>query len=752
MSNLGKSLLAGALWGRLKLPLLGKVVKPTYEDNMKSANGIRIGPNPASRKHLMNAAYRAMILAFACGAAGLAPMFLPMRLPAQANMRREGALTLVQTSDDNHGFYAAAVDPPNGFAYFAAKYVYKVNISGSLPVQAGPGINIGKAYSGVVDSSGGCAYFDAGSSLYQILANGTNSPTLGSIMTLPFGSSAFLTQLLIDTSDLANHYLYVMTETGGTSSTLYKIALNNYPSAGAVVGSASTTAQQPALGYGVIDLTNRCAYFGTFTPTTQPPYIAKFALGTGSSGPTNLGGVSLDTATNRSVGGIALDVANGYGYCCSDGNDLLFGHGRVYKWVLNGAGTPTLASYVDMRTNEGYCHVAVIKAQNGLLYFSDDLAYPAHFYRYRLPPGTNAPVETGNIALLNTTNATVPAWGTNPTNTSFWGEVFTRSMVYDPVRDFAYIGRDFADEQPQPYTNQVVKVALDRDETLVAFAENAAAANNSIPYAESFEAYPDGASLAGTNGWSAEDSQMAIVTNNSYSTNYSGAFPIPGPHQQVLEVDGAATNLFSPSALSNVWVDMIVQAKYWTDPILPAPSNTPVAFCITTNGHLALWNRTNPPAAGNGWTELLDTSIASNQFIRVTLEAAYSGSANGPSYFRAWVNGVLSANPQSWYAGADTNQNHFSGLLAQGRFAMDDLVVTEPVVAITNLLRAAGSLTLSGQGMPGLTHRLWAATNLAAPVSWQSIATNPAAASGAWRFTDTNWPDYPSRFYRVSLP
>src|SRR5580698_4572977 len=89
----------------------------------------------------------------ACAVCSAAFLFFPVVLMGQANIRRDGALTLTQTSDDNHGFYAATIDPAGGFAYFAAKYVYKVNVSTPLPVQVGPGINIGKAYSGVMDSS-----------------------------------------------------------------------------------------------------------------------------------------------------------------------------------------------------------------------------------------------------------------------------------------------------------------------------------------------------------------------------------------------------------------------------------------------------------------------------------------------------------------------------------------------------------------------------------------------------------------------
>jgi hypothetical protein len=676
--------------------------------------------------------------------------FLPGTVLAQSNMRNEGALTLNMTSDDNHGFYAATIDSADGYAYFGAKYVYKVNLAGPLPVQIGAGVLIGKSYSGVMDSSAGCAYFSSGTSIYQILANGTNAPSEGLVMSVPFGSSAFVAQLLIDTSDPANHYLYAMTVTGGTASTLYKIALNNYPNSSAIIGSASIAGAQPALGYGAIDLTNRCAYYGNYIPSTAQVGMVKFALGNGTAGPTNLGTVWLDT-TNRSVGGIALDLVNGYGYCASDGSDNLFGHGRVYKWALNGTGTPTFVAAVDMPTNEGYCHVATIRPANGLLYFSDDLSYPAKFYRYRLPAGTNAPVETVPLMLGGSTNTVLPAWGTNPTNASYWGEVFTRSLVYDPVRDFVYIGRDCADEQTQPYTNQIVKVALDRNETMLALTEESATTNNALPYQESFAGYTNGFSLVGTNGWSGEDEGMALVVSNTDS--YGGIPPIAGTHPWMLQVDGAVTNRFNRSTTPNVWLDCVVQAQYWTDPLPPIPAaNTPFALCMTTNGHVAVWNNTNPPVGGNGWTELTDTSISSNQFIRLTVQANYQRDTNGWFYYRLWVNGTPAANPRIWYATAVTNQNWFGDLLAQGRFALDDLVVTPSGPTLTGVSTGSASVNVRCLGLPGLSHRIWAATNLAM-TAWQAIATNTAGTNGAWTFTDTNaLTQQPIRFYRTSLP
>jgi hypothetical protein len=678
-------------------------------------------------------------------------MLMPFNMCAQANMRREGALTLNEPAGDNHGFYSAAIDPANGYAYFGSRYVYKVDITGPLPVQVGAGLALGggQSYSAAMDPASNCVYFAANKTLYQVQTIGNGA--LSSESTMPFAN--YLSQILIDTSDPANHYLYVMTESNGTFSTLYKVALGATLNTSTIVGSASTTAQQPGLGYGAIDPTNHCAYYGTFIPLALPPYVAKFALGSGANGPTNLGGVNLDTATNRSTGNMALDIANGYGYVDSDGNDLLFGHARVYKFALNGTAAPSLVSWVDMHTNEGYCHVTAIRPADGLLYYASDLSYPAFVYRFRLPPGTNAPVETGCMPLLGTSTP-VPAWGYNPTFTTNWGEVFARSMVYDPIRDFAYMGRDYADAQPQPYTNQIVKLALDRDEAFVAFTTDGPNTNNTIPYGESFESYTNGSSLVGADGWYGEDEAMGVVETNNYAASYAGsAYPIFGTHQNVLQVDGAVTNRFSPSNYSNVWVDFVMQAKFWTDPIMLTPTNTPFAMCVTTNGHLAVWNCTNPPSIGNGWTELADTSITNGQFFRVTVEADYTRDFNGQFYFRGWVDGSPSSSPKTWYAAACTNQNSFGDLVAQGRFALDDLVVTEPVVAVTGIARHAdGTVGLSCKGMNGLPHRVWAESTVSSTSSWQLVSSNVAGADGTWQLTDTNAPGFSSRFYRASLP
>ena len=60
------------------------------------------------------------------------------------------------------------------------------------------------------------------------------------------------------------------------------------------------------------------------------------------------------------------------------------------------------------------------------------------------------------------------------------------------------------------------------------------------------------------------------------------------------------------------------------------------------------------------------------------------------------------------------------------------------------------TVTMKLSGTPACNYIIWAATNLAAPVLWQPVSTNTAAADGSWQFTDTNVVNHPVRFYRAS--
>ncbi len=196
--------------------------------------------------------------------------------------------------------------------------------------------------------------------------------------------------------------------------------------------------------------------------------------------------------------------------------------------------------------------------------------------------------------------------------------------------------------------------------------------NNIVPYAESFESYTAGTSIVGTNFWISSNAAAATVVATNYS--YNGLYPISGSHQFALSINGTVTNQFCPSFYTNVWADMMLQLNPPSGP-LPWLTNASFAIAVAPDGRLAVWNCTNPPGGGNGWTELQDTPMASNQFCRVTIQANYAPDTNGIFYYSVWLNGVPSVSPAAHYAAADISQPWFGQIVASGNFMLDDLVV-----------------------------------------------------------------------------
>src|SRR5208282_5515911 len=180
--------------------------------------------------------------------------------------------------------------------------------------------------------------------------------------------------------------------------------------------------------------------------------------------------------------------------------------------------------------------------------------------------------------------------------------------------------------------------------------------NNLIPYQDSFESYSNGFSLVGTNYWTSGNPNAAVVVATNYP--YIGTYPISGPQQKALSINGTVTNLFLASFCTNVWVDLIVQANALAG-APPRLTNASFAVCVTTNGNLAVWNCTNPPATGNGWTELQDVQSLASPFFRLTIGVNYTPDANGFFYYSVYVNGVASTNPAVRYAAADSSQPWF---------------------------------------------------------------------------------------------
>jgi hypothetical protein len=243
----------------------------------------------------------------------------------------------------------------------------------------------------------------------------------------------------------------------------------------------------------------------------------------------------------------------------------------------------------------------------------------------------------------------------------------------------------------------------DRNPYVFSIKGNSGVSTNTIPYSEPFESYPHGYPLALTNGWTAQYSTMAMITTNSYASGYAGAFPIPGPHTTTLQIDGRVTNSFAAAAHSNVWVDMILESKAWTNSVLPSGSlmpNAQFALCITTNHHLVVWNCPAPPNPTCAWTELLDTNLPEGSYNRITVQMAYIRDSTNYFHYRVWVNGIPSVNPSTWYAAANTNWNSLRKITAEGLFNIDDLTVQSslPFPPVSILASSQGSGTILPTG------------------------------------------------------
>src|ERR1019366_7580663 len=67
-------------------------------------------------------------------------------------------LTPRHSSPDDKGMYCAVIDPTNGYAYFFGNYLFKLDISGNLPMQVGTNIQTGQFSEGTIDPAAGFAY------------------------------------------------------------------------------------------------------------------------------------------------------------------------------------------------------------------------------------------------------------------------------------------------------------------------------------------------------------------------------------------------------------------------------------------------------------------------------------------------------------------------------------------------------------------------------------------------------------------
>ena len=160
-----------------------------------------------------------------------------------------------------------------------------------------------------------------------------------------------------------------------------------------------------------------------------------------------------------------------------------------------------------------------------------------------------------------------------------------------------------------------------------------AAVTNTVPWAESFEAYTNGMTLGGTNGWAGQQWNAGVVTTDTarasllaaYLTG-SRSYPLPAAsHTNILTVSAELVNRVCGATGGVVAVDFMMLPT-WSETPPTSQTNDQCAFYVATNGQLTVWHcdRTVNPAT-NVWLTLTNSPVISTSaWSRLTVIADYT--------------------------------------------------------------------------------------------------------------------------------
>jgi hypothetical protein len=271
-----------------------------------------------------------------------------------------------------------------------------------------------------------------------------------------------------------------------------------------------------------------------------------------------------------------------------------------------------------------------------------------------------------------------------------------------------------------------------------------------LDYTETFESYPDGFDVRGTNGWLAASSTNAVVTTNSSlvsslaSYSEGCGYPVPSAgHDKVLEMNGAVGNYFDTPTNQIVWVDYMTQPVFGELPSdESALDGLQTAVGFTFEGHPAVWH-CDLAGGSNRWAVVDDVTVPENEWVRVTFKLDYQtvDTVNKKCYFQVRVDGNLITNTFAWTSndGAGTtggswfpmssDPDRFSQVSFRAE-ALDDFLVT------TNNPLARDVIIVSEQGQADPAAGAYAYTY---GDSVSLSVTNEMLTQGINRFSYTGW-------------
>jgi hypothetical protein len=229
------------------------------------------------------------------------------------------------------------------------------------------------------------------------------------------------------------------------------------------------------------------------------------------------------------------------------------------------------------------------------------------------------------------------------------------------------------------------------------------------------------------------DGTQSLVTNKAMTLQK--VYATPGTYQAVLSVNWKGLMLIKPPFFSPFL------APYGS-PATQTNILTAVAQC------LPVFVTQPQPTNQSAWAgaNVLISMTASSAF---PLTYQWYWNSTNPIVSPATFNVLSLANVRPEASGlySVVVTNFYGSVTSQTA----RLVVATPQVSAL-ARNPSGSFTLTFSGLPNVTTRTWAATNIVPPVFWLPISTNNSGASGVWQVTDMRATNFPIRFYRFSAP
>jgi len=226
-------------------------------------------------------------------------------------------------------------------------------------------------------------------------------------------------------------------------------------------------------------------------------------------------------------------------------------------------------------------------------------------------------------------------------------------------------------------------------------------------FVETFEDYPSGMPLAGTNGWHGVSMDAAVVSTRSdlidgvTAYGLTQPYPVNTTHAKVGFVEQNISLNVVSSSNSTVITKMLLKMSPYPVSLIPQPNEitNQLAFILAETGELMLLHGT--PLTGSGrWSTFTDTIYDADLWHTVTLEKDYLTIGQGSRYFRIsidngpWLthtdgytsNDGTGSPGGAWFAFSETSAKRVSGFEFRGTIGLDDILVSE---------------SWTGQGGPG---------------------------------------------------